>query len=196
MEHPGGIPAVEVHQAQDQQLLERMAERDEAALSAFYDRYHRLVYTFVLRVVGSAAEAEDVVLDVFWQVWQQARQYDPKRGKVIAWLMTIARTRAIDRRRGLQQRGTILQAMGAEQQGTADPLADPEKDMFAAELRRQVRASLDSLLGPHRRAIELAYYEGLSQGEIARALDEPLGTVKTRIRTGLAHLRERLRPYL
>jgi RNA polymerase sigma-70 factor (ECF subfamily) len=195
MEAQGTVTASEVKHAQDQHLLERMAARDEAALSEFYDCYHRLVYSFVIRVLGSSADAEDVMLDVFWQVWQQAGQYDPARGKVFTWLMTIARTRALDRRRGMQRQETITQAMETQQRDT-EPMVDAEEDMFEAERRRRVRAALDSLPEPQRRALELAYYEGLSQSEIATALNEPLGTVKTRIRSGLAHLREDLRPYL
>jgi len=186
----------EVTQKEDLWLLERVAKRDEAALNAFYDRYHRLVYSLALRVVGIAADAEDVVLDVFWQVWQQAGQYDPERGSVITWLITIARSRAIDRLRRLRRNGTLVQTAVAQQEEPVRSLGDPQEDIFAAEQRRRVRSALDLLPEPNRRAIELAYYGGLSQSEVAAALDEPLGTVKTRIRTGLAHLREHLQAYL
>jgi len=190
----------EIRQAEvtqkDLWLLEQVAKRDEAALNAFYDRFHRLVYSLALRVVGSTADAEDVVLDVFWQVWQQAGQYDPERGSVSTWLITIARSRAIDRRRRLKRNGTLAQMVAVEHRDPAKPLGDPQEDIVAAEQRRRVRAALDLLPEANRRALELAYYEGLSQSEVAAALDEPLGTVKTRIRTGLAHLRGHLQAYL
>jgi RNA polymerase sigma-70 factor (ECF subfamily) len=173
-----------------------MAERDEVALSEFYDRYHRPVYSLVLRVLGSSSDAEDVVVDVFWQVWQQAGQYAAERGKVFTWLMTIARSRAIDRRRGLQRQDIIAQALEFQQRDAVEPVADPDETLFVAERRRRVRAALDVLPETQRRAIELAYYGGLSQSEIATVLNEPLGTVKTRIRAGLAQLREGLRPYV
>lgn len=196
MEVPGTITGPEVHHAHDQRLLERMAERDEVALSEFYDRYHRPVYSLVLRVLGSSSDAEDVVVDVFWQVWQQAGQYAAERGKVFTWLMTIARSRAIDRRRGLQRQDIIAQALEFQQRDAVEPVADPDETLFVAERRRRVRAALDVLPETQRRAIELAYYGGLSQSEIATVLNEPLGTVKTRIRAGLAQLREGLRPYV
>ncbi len=190
----------EIRQAEvtqkDLWLLEQVAKRDEAALNAFYDRYHRLVYSLALRVVGSTADAEDVVLDVFWQVWQQAGQYDRERGSVSTWLITIARSRAIDRRRRLKRDDTLVQTVAVQHGDHAKPLGDPQEDIFAAEQRRRVRAALDLLPEANRRALELAYYEGLSQSEVAAALDEPLGTVKTRIRTGLAHLRGHLQAYL
>jgi len=105
MEIEGVKVRLEVSHIQDQRLLERMAERDEAALTELYDRYHRFVYSLAVRIVGSPADAEDVTLDVFWQVWHRARQFDPGRGKMLPWLMTMTRTRAIDRRRSLQRQG-------------------------------------------------------------------------------------------
>jgi RNA polymerase sigma-70 factor (ECF subfamily) len=110
--------------------------------------------------------------------------------------MTIARSRAIDRRRGLQRQDIIAQALEFQQRDAVEPVADPDETLFVAERRRRVRAALDVLPETQRRAIELAYYGGLSQSEIATVLNEPLGTVKTRIRAGLAQLREGLRPYV
>ena len=196
METHGATAEPEAHQAYDQRLLERMTERDEAALSEFYDRYHRLVYSLALRVLGNSTEAEDVVVDVFWQVWQQAGQYAAERGKVFTWLMTIARRRAIDRQRRRQRQDVIAQALEVQQRNTVQALTDPEEDLFVGERRRSVRAALDLLPETQRRVIELAYYGGLSQSEIAAVLNEPLGTVKTRIRTGLAQLRASLKSYL
>jgi len=195
MEIPSTITG-EIYQAHDQQLLARMAERDEAALSEFYDRYHRLVYSLARRVLGSSSDAEDVVVDVFWQVWQQAGRYAAERGRVFTWLMAIARSRAIDRRRGVQRQDVMAQALELQQRDAVEPVADPDEDLFVAERQRRVRAALDSLPVTQRQAIELAYYGGLSQSEIAAVLNEPLGTIKTRIRTGLAQLREDLRSSL
>lgn len=185
MEVPGTIRG-EVHHAHDQQLLARMAERDEVALSEFYDRYHRLVYSLARRVLGSSSDAEDVVVDVFWQVWQQAGRYAAERGTVFTWLMAIARSRAIDQQRGLRRQDVMAQALELQQRDAIEPVADPDEDLFVAERQRHVRAALDALPVTQRQAIELAYYGGLSQSEIAAVLNEPLGTIKTRIRAGLA----------
>lgn len=121
MQNPDSAFQYDEHQRHDQRLLEQMAARSESALNGFYDRYNRLIYSLVLRVVGSGAEAEEVMLDVFWQVWQQAGHYDPRRGSILAWLMTIARTRAIDQRQRLVRRGLTTDAYKSERPEPAQP---------------------------------------------------------------------------
>ena len=194
MQNPDMALQYDDHQRHDQRLLAQMAARNDSALSEFYDRYNRLIYSLVLRVVGSAAkaEAEEVVLDVFWQVWQQAGHYDARRGSILAWLMTIARTRAIDRRRRLVRQGLSLDADRLERPKTTEPAGVVEDAIFTKLSGERVRAAIGDLSEPQRRAIEMAYFEGRSQSEIAAALNKPLGSVKTHIRTGLARLRERL----
>ncbi len=173
-------------------LLERMAGGDQYALSLLYDRTNRLVFGLVLRILQDASQAEEVLLDVFMQVWKQAERYDRARGKALAWLVTIARSRAIDRLRSCrldEARKESLDATdstGALSTGFQDPTVQPE-------MQRIVRAALDSLPPEQREVIELAYYLGLSHSEIAARLNQPLGTVKTRTRLGMMKLREQLK---
>ena len=164
-------------------LLRRLAAGDPQALGEFYDLYAGLVNGLALRILRDASDAEDVVQEVFVQVWRQASRFDPDRGTPEAWLCTMARTRALDRlRRRTTRREEPEEAAPAPSTppGSAEAIA--------------VRKALDGLSVDQRRALELAYYEGLTQSEIAERLGEPLGTVKTRIRTAMIRLREVLGP--
>lgn len=172
-----------------------MAGKDEASLSLFYDRYHALVFALALRIVGLRPAAEEVVIEVFQQVWQRCGDYNQERGKVLTWLMTITRTRAIDHRRKLIKQHQVVQPI-EEDPSVAQTAADPGDDAFELERRRRIRESLHSLPEPQRKALELAYFYGMSQSEIAEALKEPLGTIKTRIRSALAALRSELISYM
>jgi RNA polymerase sigma-70 factor (ECF subfamily) len=173
-----------------QDLIRRMAAGDSAALSLFYDRYAQMVLNLALRVVGSVADAEEVLQEVFWQAWRSAGRYDPSRGSPEAWLATLARTRAIDALRSLRSvRRVSGDSEGWRVEG-ASAVAPTTSD--ALEHRQLVESALAALSTPQREAVELAYYEGLSQSEIAARTGTPLGTVKTRIRSGLARLREAL----
>lgn len=173
-------------------LVERMAGGDEYALSALYDRSGRLIYGLLLRILGDAGLAEEVLLDVYMQVWRQARRYDPSRGKILAWIVTIARSRAIDRLRSTRQEEMRKESLDASDHslsfaaGFEDPTVQPER-------QRVVRAALMSLPPEQREVIEMAYYLGLSHSEIAARLGQPLGTVKTRTRLGMMKLREQLK---
>ena len=176
-------------------LIRRVADGDQSALTTLYDATSRFVFGLILRVVGDRATAEEVLLDVFTQAWRQAASYDEQRGAPLAWLMTIARTRGIDRlRSGRHERHNKepLESMGDVTATTPSP----EEDSVIAERRRLVHSALDALSTEQREVIELAYYSGLSHSEIALRLGQPLGTVKTRTRLGLMKLREMLRPVL
>jgi RNA polymerase sigma-70 factor (ECF subfamily) len=164
-------------------LLRRLSGGDQSALGEFYDLYAGLVNGIALRVLRDATEAEDVVQEVFVQIWRQATRYDPVRGTPEAWICTMARTRALDR---LRRRAARREEPGDAAPGTS---ARPR-----AEEALAVRQALDGLSADQRRALELAYYEGLTQSEIATRLNEPLGTVKTRIRSAMLRLREALEP--
>ena len=180
-------------QSEDLAHVGAAARGDGAGLAALYDRHVRAVYSLALRIVGDEADAEEVVQEVFDQAWRQASRYDPARGTVAAWLMTMARTRAIDRLRARQARPDQASLESDREwsefpAATADPAAalDAERDVT------RVREALQRLPLIQRVAIELAYFEGLTQVQIAARLEEPLGTVKTRIRVGLLKLRDAL----
>jgi RNA polymerase sigma-70 factor (ECF subfamily) len=176
-------------------LIRRIAVGDQAAMAALYDATSRLVYSLILRILGDPSTAEEVLLDAYTQVWRQAANYDCDRGTPLAWLMTIGRSRALDRlRAGWQehQRREPLDAVN----NAASQTANPEEATATDERRRLVGAALTSLAPEQREVIELAYYSGLSHSEIALQIGLPLGTVKTRIRLGMNKLREQLRPIL
>ena len=179
---------------EDRDLIRRMTSKDAAALDAFYVRYNRLAFSLILRIVGNPADAEDVLSDVFWQIWQQSSKFDATRGKPVAWLMTIARTRAIDCLRTSNRNQAQADHMEFNE---APPASPSEPDSFVvADTRRAVREALETLSGQQKQLLEMAYFQGMSHTEIAAAVGQPLGTVKDRIRTGMAHLRQRLKSYL
>ena len=171
-----------------QELIARMAQRDTEALARFYDRYAPLAFSLILRIVRDRTDASEVLQDVFWEAWEAAGAYDPARGTPEAWVAMRARARAIDRVRSLRRRHEMFVAPVNE---AATPEAEAQPDAAeSAELRGAVRSALGQLSEAQREAIELAYYVGLTQSEIAARTKQPLGTVKTRIRLGLERLRE------
>ena len=182
---------------EDREWIQRMAEKDAAALDAFYTRYNRIAFSLILRIVGNREDAEDVLTDVFWQVWQQSPRYDSSRGKPIAWVLTIARTRAIDYIRSRNRQQSKTDELDANTNPPAAPAPSPsEPDAFVlADTRQAVQEALQTLPEAQRIALEMAYFQGMSHTEIATALGQPLGTVKDRIRNGMLHLRKRLKPY-
>ena len=173
------------------ELIRQMAEKNSAALDAFYERYKRTAFALVYRIVGNREDAEDVLVDVFWQAWQQAGRYDQSRGKPLSWLLTIARSRAIDSVRSLTSRRT--EDLENQPETPAPATADP---FVQADTRDAVLDALRTLPEQQRVPLEMAYYQGMSHTEIAAALNHPLGTVKDSIRNGMMHLRKRLKPYL
>jgi RNA polymerase sigma-70 factor (ECF subfamily) len=173
--------------AADRALLERISRGDGGALRALYDRSGGAALAIAQRILGSRGEAEEVVQETFVQVWQKARDYDESRGGAVAWVITITRSRSIDR---LRQRAASERAVAASSTGDPGPtpIETPLDAAVRGELRQRVAAALRALPMEQRRAIELAYFEGLSQSEIAARTGEPLGTVKTRIRSALGKL--------
>jgi RNA polymerase sigma-70 factor, ECF subfamily len=185
--------------ADDAQLVAQAAGGDERAVGVLYDRYGPVVYAVAYRIVGQRADAEEVVLEAFAQAWRDAPRFEAGRGSVAGWLTMIARSRALDLVRARSRRDRITASAAADRPdaspGMSEFRSDPGGALDYDERRRQVRQALDLLSPPQRQAIELAYFEGLSQSEIAERLQEPLGTVKTRVRLGMQKLRERLRPF-
>lgn len=177
--------------AEDLRILRRLAEGEAGAVGDLYDRHGKAVYSLACRILRDTSEAEDVVQEVFAQAWRQAATYDARRGAVAAWLLIMGRTRAIDRLRARTARSKTIATSGALPD-PVDPARGPESTTVSLETEARVRAALEELAEPQRLPIELAYYEGLSQSEIAERLREPLGTVKARIRSGLLKLRAAL----
>lgn len=176
------------------QLIALTAQGDQNALATLYDRTSPQVFGLILKILNNREAAEEVTLDVYTQVWRQAHTYDQTRGAPGAWLMMLARTRAIDRfRTGAAEHGRI-ESLDAVQWFASDD-DTPERDMEGQERRRYVQQALAVLTEEQRQAIALAYFYGLSQSEIADKLQLPLGTVKTRMRLGMIKLRETLAPY-
>ncbi len=174
-------------QISDAQLLEAITKGDEQALAALYDRYASILFGLLLRILHDRAEAEDVLQEVFLRVWQRAADFDDMRGRVFTWLVTIARSRAIDRLRAVQSRARVAEEAAHENVSTNTTNA--MTDAIAAEQREVVKQALAEIPEEQRRALVLAYFEGLTQSEIAARTGEPLGTVKTRTRAGLTRLR-------
>ena len=172
-------------------LVARLAAGEMDAAADLYDRHAAQIYALARRILRDDGDAEDIVQEVFSQAWRTAGRYEEGRGTVVGWLLMMTRTRAIDTIRSRQSRpSTDASVLPDSIQGTEVPASDV---LVAAEDASRVREALLSLPDSQRTAVELAYYEGLTQSEIAARLSEPLGTVKTRMRTALSTLRTRLR---
>jgi RNA polymerase sigma-70 factor (ECF subfamily) len=176
--------------APERAIVERMAAGDGEALRELYDIHARAVYSLALRILRVQSDAEDVVQEVFVQAWRQASRYDATRGTVAGWLLMQARSRSIDRLRARQARPE----RSDDERSTDPPDSSVGADIqiVRGEQARRVRQALEELPRLQRTALELAYYEGLTHVEIAEQLEQPLGTVKTRIRQGLLKLRQAL----
>lgn len=179
---------------EDAALLAAIAQRDADALADLHDRHAPLLLALVRRVLGSDDDAEEIVQETFLQVWRQAPRYDPERASVSTWLVLIARSRAIDRARS---RGVRARA---EEQVALEPTPDPQESngqvgaVLDHERRLRVRRALGGLPVEQRAVLEMAYFDGLTQREIAEHTGTPLGTVKTRTLLAMKKLRDELRP--
>jgi RNA polymerase sigma-70 factor (ECF subfamily) len=189
---PAGAGAPSAPGEDDAALVARMSAGDERALGALYDRWSSAAYSLAVHVVRDPGEAEDVVEDTFWQAWRQAARYEPTRGGVSTWLMTIARSRALDRLRALRRSREEVVPLSPAAEAVAADAATPAAAAELSERATLVAAALQELPREQREALELAYYGGLSQTEIAERTGQPLGTVKTRMRLAMQKLRGRL----
>jgi RNA polymerase sigma-70 factor (ECF subfamily) len=173
----------------DRKEVAAIASGDQAALGRVYDRFHRLVFSLALRVLSDRTAAEEVSQDVFLRLWHRAGGFDPERGELMGWLVTVTRNRAIDTLRSRQHRESGAWTPMPESLDTAGWLSTPPA-AAGIEATQRVGKMLESLGEPQRKIIELSYYEGYSQSEIAELMNLPLGTVKTWTRSALAALRD------
>ncbi len=182
----------------DEELMQRLHHRDQRAFEAIFDRYGDLVYSTALRVLRDAQLAEDVSQEIFVRLWRKPQSYVAERGRFLTWLISVTRNRAVDevRSRGRRQRHETASPEEQERELPASDSIDPALNAQLAEQARIVRAALAELPPEQREIIELAYFGGLTQQEISDRLDQPLGTVKTRIRLGMQKLRAALAPQI
>lgn len=172
-------------------LIQQIAAQDRDAFGQFYDRYSPLVFSLALRMLRAQADAEDLLQEVFMQLWRQAANYDRDRGAPEGWIINIARSRAIDKLRSIRrmEKSFVL----TDDPAKAESGDNVESSASESETKLTMNSALANLPEAQRRVLELAYFEGLSQSEIAKRLKEPLGTVKTRMRAGLKRLRDMLK---
>lgn len=183
----------------DVSLAARVGNGDADALAVLYSRYSRVVFSFAIRMVGDVGSAEELTQEVFIRVWRQGGSYQQSRGAFLTWLLSVTHNMAIDEIRRRKRRPIVQEPANDEDEtlvAVSDPRANVESEAWLSSLRDLVRAALREIPESQRTAIELAYFAGLTQREIAETLNEPLGTIKTRMRLGLLKLRDRLGPVL
>ena len=182
--------------SEDAAIVERLVHGESAALEELYDRYGRAVYSFSLRMLGDVQSAEELTQEVFVRLWRQARSYQQSRGAFLTWLLSITHNMAIDEIRRRKRRPPLVDGDDEDSplRMLADTRIDVEQSAWLTSLQGYVREALAEIPPAQRQAIELAYFGGLTQREIAERLGEPLGTVKTRMRLGMLKLREHLEP--
>ena len=172
------------------ELVQAVAGGDQRALYSLYERTHRIVFTLIVRITSNRETAEEVTCDVFYDLWRKAASYDPANGSVVGWIMNQARSRAIDRLR-FEHRKKRVNTYPDSLRDTTD-VVDPQKALLFQEQSRLLRNALELLTPDERKTIETAFFSELTYEETARRLNQPLGTVKTRIRSGMGKLREAL----
>ena len=180
-----------VHAADDDtNLVTRMQRRDPNALAELYDRYGRVTFSLIIRIVRDAATAEDLVQETFLRVWNRVHGFDAQRGSIGPWLLAVARNRAIDylRSAGGRERNVVE----FEENDHPALYCDMERELLTSDKVRRVKSAVERLSPNHRQVIELAYFEGLSQTEMAERMGQPLGTIKTWVRAALKTLRDEL----
>lgn len=183
-------PEQEQSVEEDMQLLRRIAQKDPASFQAFYRKYGGLIFTTISNVLNDHHDAEDIMQEVLVQIWQKAHLYEPRKGKPLTWLTTMARNRAIDRIRAKQRRSRLNDDFETENK-SVQPEFDAESGsdrLLEKERQTVIRRAVAKLTPDQREAIHLAYFTGMTQAEVAERLGEPLGTVKARIRRGVSRL--------
>jgi RNA polymerase sigma-70 factor (ECF subfamily) len=190
---PGFLLAIQLSGGNDEDLARRLRDREPRAMTEFYDRFGKLAWSVIVNVVRDSAIAEDLVQETFLRAWTRIRAFDAARGALGPWLLAIARNRAIDYVRSFQSR---IERTSVEFDPADHPqlFSDMERDILNNQHAKLLKKALSNLSENQRKVIELAYYEGLSQTEMAEKLGEPLGTIKTWTRTALRELRARMAP--
>jgi RNA polymerase sigma-70 factor (ECF subfamily) len=173
-------------------LLRQIAVGDRSAFAEFYDRHSTLMFSVASRILGDPGEAEDVLQESFVQIWEKAGRFDPKLGKAESWAAILVRNKAIDRSRAAQRRTRLAEESGAAHAITAEVSESANEIFFGHDQASYIHTAILGLPEEQRQAIELAYFSGLTQGEISQKLNTPLGTIKARIRRGLLKLRDQL----
>lgn len=181
--------AVSVPQSGDAELLSRLRMGDVEALETLYLRYSGYVYALALRVLANGQEAEEATQDVFWRLWKGQLEYRPERGRFSTWLFAVTRNRAVDALRRAGRRPSTQPLSGEAPDDATD---SPEETAYLGERRRQLATALGELPSAQRQALELCYFSGMTHREVAHELGEPLGTVKSRIKLGMAKIRQSL----
>ncbi len=177
----------------DERLMEMIQARDPEGISMLHDRYASLVKAMIMRVLHNDAESDDMLQEIFVEIWNRAASYDAGKGKPLGWMVTLSRRRAIDRLRKREAYGRMEERLQEQTKHTPTSVSGQlEEDVAHAEMREQLNRVLSSLPPAQRQAIELAYYKGMSQREIAAATGIPLGTIKTRLELGIKKLSEAL----
>ena len=180
-----------IDQGSEIELLKQVGQGDRQSFEELYDRFSGVLFSTALQILNDHREAEDVVQEVFVQIWDKAKLYDAARGKPLTWAMTLTRNKAIDRLRSAQRRYRLQDQVEKETKVTNQvTLKDSPQEVENLEKSRMIRAAVLELSKEQREAIELAFFSGLTQNEIAQELNQPLGTVKARIRRGMLRLKE------
>jgi RNA polymerase sigma-70 factor (ECF subfamily) len=177
---------------QDIALLRRIGAKDRDAFAEFYDKYSTLLFSIASKILNNAAEAEDVLQEAFMQIWEKAGNFDPKLGQPLGWAVTLVRNRAIDRIRASQRRTLLAKEAGVEFEIATKSTETANETVTSQEKAKLIHTAMVDLPAEQRRAIEMAFFSGLTQNEISEKLKEPLGTIKARIRRGLLKLRDQL----
>jgi RNA polymerase sigma-70 factor, ECF subfamily len=176
----------------DVELLRHIAAGDRAAFAEFYDRHSTLMYSVAFKILNDASESEDVLQEVFLQIWEKSKSFDPKLGKAASWAVILVRNKAIDRIRASQRRSRLAEEAGTESAIANEVSETVNENLHGHENAKLIQTAIVDLPAEQRQAIELAYFSGLTQNEISEKLNTPLGTVKARIRRGLLKLRDQL----
>ena len=173
----------------DAALVERMIAGDESALSTLYDRYSSMLFSMLMRILKDTSAAEEILQDLFLQLWRNPSRFDPSRGSLPAWLLVIGRNRAISRLRSRERREVSEDSDGFSMDSIPSP-GNIEEEAQRSQLAQRLRSAMATLPPEQREAVELAYFEGMSQTEIATRTGSPLGTVKSRVRTAMQSLKQ------